>query len=263
VAKNRTRQRQLKKLADRRAAERRRARRNRLLAIVVAFAVAAGGGVFAFLAFTGGDVTPAASGSPTPTPSPTPSPTSAGEVACGGKVPKAAGEEKKMFDKAPDMQIDENKTYTATMKTSCGTIEIELFADKTPKTVNSFVFLARRKFFDGLIFHRVIKGFMIQGGDPLGTGTGGPGYQFDDEIVKGLTFDEPGLLAMANAGPGTNGSQFFITVSEPTHLDGKHTIFGKVTKGYDVAERIAGLPVDAQDRTVETVYIESVTIEES
>ncbi|MBI5349713.1 MAG: peptidylprolyl isomerase [Chloroflexi bacterium] len=132
------------------------------------------------------------------------------------------------------MVIDPKKKYSATFKTEKGDFVIELFADKAPKTVNNFVFLSREKFYDGVTFHRVIKGFMAQGGDPTGTGTGGPGYKFGDEFHPSLRHDGPGVLSMANAGPGTNGSQFFITHGATPHLDNKHTVFGKVTKGMDV-----------------------------
>ena len=134
----------------------------------------------------------------------------------------------------PAMVIDPKKKYSATFKTEKGDFVIELFADKAPKTVNNFVFLSRERFYDGVTFHRVIKGFMAQGGDPTGTGTGGPGYKFGDEFHPSLRHDGPGILSMANAGPGTNGSQFFITHGATLHLDNKHTVFGKVTTGMDV-----------------------------
>ncbi len=160
------------------------------------------------------------------------------------------------------MQIDPKKDYSATIKTSCGTIELELFAEQTPITVNNFVTLARDGFYDGLTFHRVVRGFMNQTGDPKGDGTGGPGYEFEDEIVDELTFTEPGLLAMANAGPGTNGSQFFITVAPAEHLNGLHTIFGRVSKGMDVVETINNLG-GQEGPPAETVYMERVTVQES
>ncbi|HEV3475684.1 MAG TPA: peptidylprolyl isomerase [Actinomycetota bacterium] len=254
------RKRQLQKLAARRAAERQRQRRQRIIAGVVAGAVALGGIGLAATAFLGDGEQPQQRVRETPQPGPTA--TSAGDVACGGKVPKAEGEEKPTFQKPPEMQIDPKKNYRATMQTSCGTIELELFADQTPITVNNFVFLAREGFFDGLTFHRVIPGFVLQGGDPEGTGAGGPGYQFEDEIVKELTFDEPGLLAMANSGPGTNGSQFFITTGPAEHLDGLHTIFGRVTDGMDAVEKIDALGTQSGTPS-QTIYIEKVTIEES
>jgi cyclophilin family peptidyl-prolyl cis-trans isomerase len=167
------------------------------------------------------------------------------------------------FDKAPEMEIDASKRYTATLETSQGSIAVELFADRTPVTVNNFVFLARQGFYDGTTFHRVIDGFMIQGGDPEGTGRGGPGYDFEDEFREELRFEQPGLLAMANAGPNTNGSQFFITVSTPSHLNGRHTIFGRVIEGYDSVEAISKLPTDASDRPRDEARIERVAVEES
>ncbi len=138
----------------------------------------------------------------------------------------------------PAMQIDANKNYTVTMETNRGTIEIQLFPQYAPKTVNNFVFLIREGFYDGVVFHRVISNFVIQGGDPTGTGTGGPGYRFEDGFKGNPMRHETGFLSMANAGPGTNGSQFFITHSPQPHLDNKHTVFGKVTKGMDVVNAI-------------------------
>ena len=132
-----------------------------------------------------------------------------------------------------------SKDLTATIKTSMGDIEVRLFPDKAPVTVSNFVTLARSKFYDGLIFHRVIPGFMIQTGDPQGNGTGGPGYSFADEFGAGLKHDKAGILSMANSGPNTNGSQFFVTVGPTPHLDGKHSIFGEVIKGIDVANSIS------------------------
>ena len=136
------------------------------------------------------------------------------------------------------MAIDKNKKYTATIKTSRGEIVCELFAQDAPKTVNNFVFLARENFYDGTVFHRVIKDFMIQGGDPTGTGRGGPGYRFEDECKSNPNKHTVGTLAMANAGPDTNGSQFFITHVATNWLDGKHTVFGKVLKGQDVVNAV-------------------------
>ena len=138
------------------------------------------------------------------------------------------------YKAAPPMQIDPKKHYSAKFTTDAGDFVVELFADKAPRTVNNFVFLAREGFYNGVTFHRVIRNFMAQGGDPTGTGSGGPGYQFGDEFHPGLRHDSPGILSMANAGPGTNGSQFFITHGPTPHLDNKHTIFGKVTQGLDV-----------------------------
>jgi cyclophilin family peptidyl-prolyl cis-trans isomerase len=149
------------------------------------------------------------------------------------------------------------------MRTSCGTIELDLFADGAPTTVNSFVFLAREGFYDGLTFHRIVPGFVIQGGDPAGDGTGGPGYQFDNEQPKGQTYDGPGVLAMANSGPDTNGSQFFITLARSDALTPEaYTIFGRVTEGQDIVDRIAAVPLNGET-PVDPVYIESVKISES
>jgi cyclophilin family peptidyl-prolyl cis-trans isomerase len=134
----------------------------------------------------------------------------------------------------PTGALDTSKTYTATFRTERGDITVELYADRAPKTVENFVNLARAGFYDGTTFHRVISGFMAQGGDPTGTGTGGPGYEFDDEFDPSLRHDSAGILSMANAGPGTNGSQFFITYGPTPHLDDKHSVFGKVTEGMDV-----------------------------
>jgi cyclophilin family peptidyl-prolyl cis-trans isomerase len=143
------------------------------------------------------------------------------------------------YSKAPEMQIDPSKKYTAVMHTDKGDIRIELFAAQAPRTVNNFVVLARDGFYNNTTFHRVIKGFMAQGGDPTGTGTGGPGYRFDDEPgALALKHDSKGILSMANAGPNTNGSQFFITYGPTPHLNSKHAVFGRVVAGMEVAEAI-------------------------
>jgi peptidyl-prolyl cis-trans isomerase B (cyclophilin B) len=144
----------------------------------------------------------------------------------------------KQYPSAPAMQIDAKKSYTATIKTNRGDIVIDLYADKTPKTVNNFVFLAQDGYYNGVIFHRVIDNFMVQTGDPTGTGRGGPGYKFADEFHPSLRHTGPGILSMANAGPGTNGSQFFITHVKTDWLDGKHSVFGKVREGMDVVNAI-------------------------
>jgi peptidyl-prolyl cis-trans isomerase A (cyclophilin A) len=168
------------------------------------------------------------------------------------------------------------EALTATLTTTQGTVTVRLFPDHAPKTVRNFVELAeggrewtdpriraksKDKLYDGTIFHRVITGFMIQGGDPLGTGTGGPGYKFADEIHPDLRFDRPYLLAMANSGPGTNGSQFFITTVPTPWLDGKHTIFGEVIGGADVVENISRVQTVPGDRPVNDVVLQSVTIQ--
>jgi peptidyl-prolyl cis-trans isomerase B (cyclophilin B) len=148
----------------------------------------------------------------------------------------------------------------ATMQTNHGTIELELFDEDAPKTVENFTKLASDGFYDGVIFHRVIPDFMIQGGDPTGTGTGGPGYQFEDEFNDHKVVR--GALAMANAGPNTNGSQFFIvTTQEASWLDGKHTVFGRVTDGMDVVDAISDVERDARDRPREDVVIEHVSVD--
>jgi peptidyl-prolyl cis-trans isomerase A (cyclophilin A) len=168
-------------------------------------------------------------------------------------------------------------TLTATLRTNQGTVQVRLFPDQAPKTVQNFVELAEGsrewtdprtrqptagRLYDGTVFHRVIPRFMIQGGDPLGTGTGGPGYKFGDEVHPDLRFDRPYLLAMANAGPGTNGSQFFITVVPTPHLNGRHTIFGEVVDGQEVVDRISQTQTDRNDRPVQDVVLESVSIEQ-
>ncbi len=145
---------------------------------------------------------------------------------------------KKQWTTQPAMQIDPKKSYSATIETIKGNIEIELYPRYAPKTVNNFVFLSREGFYDGVVFHRVISNFMIQGGDPTGTGSGGPGYRFEDEFVGNPLKHDKGVLSMANAGPGTNGSQFFITHSPQPHLNGKHTVFGQVTSGQQVVDAI-------------------------
>lgn len=144
----------------------------------------------------------------------------------------------KQWNSPPAIQIDPDKSYQISMETNKGTIEIELYPQYAPNTVNNFVFLTREGYYDGVAFHRVISNFVIQGGDPTGTGRGGPGYRFDDEFDGNPLKHETGVLSMANAGPGTNGSQFFITHSPQPHLDGRHTVFGKVTKGQDVVNAI-------------------------
>jgi peptidyl-prolyl cis-trans isomerase B (cyclophilin B) len=138
----------------------------------------------------------------------------------------------------PDMQIDAKKAYAITMETERGSIELELYPEEAPITVNNFVFLARQGFYDDTQFHRVIPNFVIQGGDPTGTGAGGPGYRFEDELADNPLIHETGMMSMANAGPNTNGSQFFITHSPQPHLDGRHTVFGRVVAGQDVVDAI-------------------------
>lgn len=166
----------------------------------------------------------------------------------------------KQWSTPPDMTIDPQKSYTATLQTDKGDIVVDLFSDKTPITVNNFVFLAREGYYDDTIFHRVIKNFMVQGGDPTGTGRGGPSYQFGDEFNPELRHDQPGILSMANAGAGTNGSQFFITHVPTPWLDDKHSVFGTVTDGMDV---VLSIPErDPQRSENPGVRLISVTIQE-
>ena len=167
----------------------------------------------------------------------------------------------KQYAAAPPMLIDTTKKYTATLKTAKGDIVIQLFADKAPITVNSFVFLARQGYFDGVTFHRVLPGFVAQGGDPTGTGSGGPGYEFKNED-NDLKFDAPGVVAMANAGRDTNGSQFYITYAPQPSLDGGYTIFGKVVEGMSVAEALTPRDPSKDPGAPPGDVIEKVTIEE-
>ena len=167
----------------------------------------------------------------------------------------------KQWAQPPASTIDTEKRYAATMHTDKGDIVLELFATKTPLTVNNFVFLAREGFYDGTFFHRVIANFMAQGGDPTGSGRGGPGYKFADEFDATLKHDKPGILSMANAGPNTNGSQFFITHVPTPHLDGKHSVFGRVTAGLDVLMSIP--PRDPGNVNAPAVHIRSITIQET
>jgi peptidyl-prolyl cis-trans isomerase A (cyclophilin A) len=203
--------------------------------------------------------------SPPTTPSITITPTT---EASPSSAPKTAAE---------IINLKTNQKMHAILKTTLGSIKIELFADKAPETVANFVGLSEgskdwtdpktgqkisgKPLYNGVIFHRVIKDFMIQGGDPLGKGIGGPGYSFADEFDPKLTFDKPGILAMANSGPNTNGSQFFITTVPTTWLNGKHTIFGQVVDGMKVVEAISTTPTNASDQPITPVVIDSITIE--
>jgi cyclophilin family peptidyl-prolyl cis-trans isomerase len=282
MSKRKTRDRQLAKLAARRAAERRHKRRQRIVAGVVAFAVAIGGGAFAFVAFTGGNEKPRAKTSPTLAASPgeqtgtvAPSP-APGQVACGAKAPAAEGQPKPQFAGPPPQTIDDTAKIVATMETSCGTIKLELLPKQAPITVNSFVFLARHHFLDGTFFQRLDTSIdVIQGGDPRGTGQGGPGYSIPDELTGKETYP-PGTLAMAHgSAANSGGSQFFIVTGPKGHgLDtpprNTYTVFGKVVAGLDVAKRIQALPIKdpaagAQgDLTAQApkqaVYIDSLTV---
>ena len=177
--------------------------------------------------------------------------------------PDGPGERRTTFDAPPPMGIDVEKTYTAEMVTSLGTMTIHLDPIRAPETVNNFVFLARWRYYDGIVFHRVIKGFMIQGGDPEGSGSGGPGYRFKDELPAPGRY-EFGSLAMANAGPNTNGSQFFvITGASGVGLPPSYSLFGKVVSGFEVAQAIEQVATGPGDRPLTDVVIESVTITEA
>lgn len=212
---------------------------------------------------------------PTPPPTPVPAedqpatsanpgvvPTSPASITPTPRVVNVDGRQLKQYASPPLMTIDPSARYTATIRTNHGPITVDLFAAQAPRTVNSFVFLAREGFYNGVIFHRVIQDFMIQGGDPTGTGTSGPGYQFKDEIDPSLVFDGAGVLAMANQGAGTrtNGSQFFITVAPTPHLNGSHTIFGRVTGGQDVVTGISLVRTGQGDRPVDPVIIQGIDI---
>lgn len=166
----------------------------------------------------------------------------------------------KKYDAAPELAIDLSKSYEAVLHTSAGDISVELYTADAPQTVNNFMFLGNKGFYDDVIFHRVIPGFMVQGGDPTGTGRGGPGYKFRDEVHSRTSYNR-GTLAMANSGPNTNGSQFFIMHAD-YGLPNQYTIFGEVIEGLDVVDAIAGAPVGAQDRPHDPVTINSVTITE-
>lgn len=164
----------------------------------------------------------------------------------------------KQWSQPPSLIIDEDKEYSAILHTEKGDIKIKLFADKTPMTVNNFVFLAREGFYDNTIFHRVISDFMAQGGDPTGTGRGGPGYKFADEIRPDLRHDKAGILSMANAGKNTNGSQFFITHRATPWLDGQHSVFGEVTEGMDVLMAIPPRDPNSNDPAVKLNSVEII-----
>jgi len=169
----------------------------------------------------------------------------------------------KQWSTQPDLVIDAANEYRAVIRTNKGDITVELFADRSPTTVNNFVFLAREGFYDGVIFHRVINGFMIQGGDPTGTGTGGPGYRFRDELEASKEFGyAPGILAMANAGPNTNGSQFFL-MHRDNPLPPAYAVFGRTIEGLEVIDAIATTPTGANDRPLTDVVIQGVDIVET
>ncbi len=188
-----------------------------------------------------------------------------GSTTSGQKSPeKPAGKpvtEKSTDSKNPGKEKSNNPI--AIFETSKGTFKVELFADKAPLTAGNFIALAKKGFYDGLIFHRVIDGFMIQGGDPKGDGTGGPGYTIKDEFSTQLKHDKKGVLSMANAGPDTGGSQFFITLAPTAWLDGKHSVFGQVVEGMSVVEAIGKVKTGNQDRPLENIVIKKITIVET
>jgi peptidyl-prolyl cis-trans isomerase B (cyclophilin B) len=180
------------------------------------------------------------------------------DVACGGSVPEDYGQPKPSFPQAEQV-LDDALTHRATIRTSCGEIEVELYSQEAPRTANNFAFLAGRGFYDATVVHRVVPGFVVQMGDPTGTGTGGPGYRFADELSSARNRGySRGTLAMANAGPDTNGSQFFICLAD-VGLPPQYSVFGEVTSGMDTVDRIAGLPLSGETPR-QTVFVERVTL---
>ncbi|MPZ87629.1 MAG: peptidylprolyl isomerase [Nitriliruptorales bacterium] len=180
------------------------------------------------------------------------------DVACGGSVPAGYGEPKPQFS-ASEQVLDDALRHTGTIRTSCGEITVELYSQEAPRTANNFAFLAQQGFYDATVVHRVVPGFVVQMGDPTGTGTGGPGYRFPDELGTARNRGyQRGTLAMANAGPDTNGSQFFICLAD-VGLPPQYAVFGEVTRGIEVADRIAGVPLSGESPR-ETVFVEQVTL---
>ena len=241
---SRSREKHLAKLAARRQAEaaKRRRRRNVVIGLVIGIvglgAIAIGLGIL----LGGGKPSTAASGSSSPTPSATVAPSP-----CGNPTPPAdAKQTKPTFSSAPPMTIDVNASYTATFDTTCGTFKVQLLPKAAPQGVNSFVFLADKGFYNGLTFHRIVKGFVIQGGDPKGDGTGGPGYETPVTTSPSVSFDAPGMLAFAHSSSGGNGSQFFVTLAADSNLNpsggAKYTIFGTVKQGMPVVQKIGTVP---------------------
>jgi peptidyl-prolyl cis-trans isomerase B (cyclophilin B) len=266
-----TRERQLAKLAARRAAERKRKQRQRAIAIGVAVIFSLAGLVLLAVTFLGGGDEPAATSTPSfpATPSTPTGPTPGTEtVACGGTVPEAASEQKLSQESPPEMTIDPDETYVVTMETSCGTIAIQLDPKASPTTVNSVVYLVQQGFYDGLTFHRIAKDFVIQGGDPEGTGGGGPGYQTVDAPAADTKYPR-GSVAMAKASQepaGTAGSQFFIVTTDDTTLNQGEPLYamiGSITEGMEVVDTIAALDLQggvADGPPVMPVYILSATV---
>jgi peptidyl-prolyl cis-trans isomerase B (cyclophilin B) len=272
MSNRRTRDRQLAKLALRRAAERRKKRQQRLIAAIVGILVAVAGLGFGLFVLTRHPkVKPSANKSPSVSPNASPSATA---VACGGTVPKAASKKKPTFSKAPKTTIDPKKTYTLTMQTSCGTMVIELDPKTAPNTVNSIVFLVQHHFYDGTTFHRIAKDFVIQGGDPKGDGSGGPGYTTVDTPPANAQYPVAAVaMAKTNSqAPGTAGSQFFVVTSASAQAalapsgTGLYALVGRVTKGLDVVSKIAALPIAGGGNDgppAEKVYIVKVTLKVS
>ena len=176
------------------------------------------------------------------------------------KIDKSNPKWKESLPKPPKATFSKDKHYTWVLETNKGTIKVALKPDVAPMHVSSTIYLTRLGFYDGLIFHRVIPGFMAQGGDPMGVGMGGPGYKYEGEFSESAKHDKPGILSMANAGPGTNGSQFFITDGATPHLDGRHTVFGRVVVGQDVVKRIANVKRNPRDCPLEDQLIEKVEL---
>jgi cyclophilin family peptidyl-prolyl cis-trans isomerase len=263
MSKRKTRDRQLAKLAARRAAERRRRRRQRLIALGLGIVLLAGiaAGATAIFLSRGGKKAVATPTSPRPGVSASPGSN------CGYKATGTSGTDATPVP-PPTFSIDVNKYYSANVATSMGAFTIQLFAKEAPCTVNSFVYLAQRGFFDGLTFHRIVRDFVIQGGDPQGTGAGGPGYQFNDELKNDLKY-EIGSVAMANSGANTNGSQWFVvTGQQGVALPKSYTIFGKVTEGLPVPLGISQVETKGgsgpeAEQPVHPVTINKITISES
>lgn len=263
MSKRKTRDRQLAKLAARRAADRRRRRRQRLIALGLGILLLAGiGGGATALVLSRGGKKPVA----TPT-SPKPGASASPGSNCGYKATDTSGTAETPVP-PPTFSIDVNKYYSANVATSMGTFTIQLFAKEAPCTVNSFVYLAQRGFYNGLTFHRIVRDFVIQGGDPLGTGAGGPGYQFNDELNNDLKY-EIGSVAMANSGANTNGSQWFVVTGQNgVGLPKSYSIFGKVTDGLPVPLQISQVETKGgtgpdKEQPVHEVTINKITISES
>jgi cyclophilin family peptidyl-prolyl cis-trans isomerase len=262
----RTRDRQLRRLHQRRIMERRKQKRQRSLTMIIASVLVLSLTVGLVLILANRGSTPSASATPTTqTPTTPASPTVQASPGsnCGYTEKPKQDSATKGAQPLPKFKIDVNKTYTATVVTSEGTFVVDLDPKAAPCTVNSFVYLTDRHFYDGLTFHRIIKDFVIQGGDPAGNGAGGPGYSFNDELNNGLKY-ELGSIAMANSGPNTNGSQWFVvTGPQGESLPNSYSIFGKVSSGMDVVQKIGAVQTASGDAPVTPVTIEKITIKES